>query len=88
MLYENKQLDDIKRILTLYAENYEKRTGLTFNQLEINTLKAMLQEEFQKKKQAMFNDIFGTFTAKSLLDTLDMVNDKDFQLELMQSEKE
>jgi hypothetical protein len=80
MLYSNKSLDDISRAIDQYIENYKDRTGVEFNAEEAQSFVNMLKLEIMKKRQDMFEDIFGTYTAKSLRDALSIAEKPDLPI--------
>ena len=76
MLYSNKSEDEIILALKQYQENYKARVGVEFDSQAAAELYSFLGQEFSSKKEAMFKDIFGTWTAKSILDALVMLDNE------------
>ena len=62
-VYDDKPEDEIRNILQIYCQNYEKRTGKKLNVLEVAKL---IKNEADKRDQEHFVRAFAHFTAGSL----------------------
>lgn len=73
MIYNDKSQEEIQASLDQFINLYKERTGKDPN---IQDIRAKIMDLARQKEEAMFQNIFGTYTSNSLLTAASLLENK------------